>query len=115
MLRWTSEREGSPRSRRHVDRVFPVAKSGARTEASEPVATQSQKHYALSANSFQVARNNTASSRAVMKKNRVEIQCRAKGLRLTEQRRVIAEVLSHSRDHPDVAELHRRAQKRDDH
>jgi Fur family transcriptional regulator, ferric uptake regulator len=29
-------------------------------------------------------------------------------------RRVIAEVLSRSRDHPDVVELHRRARKRDD-
>jgi Fur family ferric uptake transcriptional regulator len=38
----------------------------------------------------------------------------AKGLRLTEQRRVIAEVLSESRDHPDVEELHARAQARDE-
>ncbi|KPQ14974.1 MAG: Mn-responsive transcriptional regulator Mur [Rhodobacteraceae bacterium HLUCCA09] len=38
----------------------------------------------------------------------------AKGLRLTEQRRVIAEVLSESRDHPDVEELHSRAQARDE-
>ncbi|MEE4117834.1 MAG: Fur family transcriptional regulator [Paracoccaceae bacterium] len=37
-----------------------------------------------------------------------------KGLRLTEQRRVIAEVLSESRDHPDVEELHARAQARDE-
>jgi Fur family transcriptional regulator, ferric uptake regulator len=49
-----------------------------------------------------------------MQKDRVEMECRSKGLRLTGQRRVIAEVLSRSRDHPDVAELHRRAQKRDD-
>jgi Fur family transcriptional regulator, ferric uptake regulator len=47
-------------------------------------------------------------------KNPIEMQCRAKGLRLTKQRRVIAEVLSRSRDHPDVAELHRRAQERDE-
>ena len=38
----------------------------------------------------------------------------AKGLRLTEQRRVIAEVLSQSTDHPDVEELHARAQARDE-
>jgi Fur family transcriptional regulator, ferric uptake regulator len=47
-------------------------------------------------------------------KNRIEMKCRAKGLRLTKQRRVIAEVLSRSHDHPDVPELHRRTQKRDD-
>jgi Fur family ferric uptake transcriptional regulator len=39
----------------------------------------------------------------------VEKRCLAKGLRMTEQRRVIARVLSDSRDHPDVEELHRRA------
>jgi len=38
----------------------------------------------------------------------------ARGLRLTEQRRVIAEVLSESHDHPDVEELHARAQARDE-
>jgi Fur family ferric uptake transcriptional regulator len=38
----------------------------------------------------------------------------AKGLRLTEQRRVIAEVLSESTDHPDVEELHARATARDE-
>lgn len=39
----------------------------------------------------------------------IEALCQAKGLRITEQRRVIARVLSESRDHPDVEELHRRA------
>ena len=38
----------------------------------------------------------------------------AKGLRLTEQRRVIAEVLAESTDHPNVEELHARAQARDE-
>jgi len=38
----------------------------------------------------------------------------AKGLRLTEQRRVIAEILSESTDHPDVEELHARATARDE-
>jgi len=38
----------------------------------------------------------------------------AKGLRLTDQRRVIAEVLSESTDHPDVEELHARATARDE-
>jgi Fur family ferric uptake transcriptional regulator len=45
--------------------------------------------------------------------NRIEAQCRAKGIRLTGQRRLIAEVLSGAKDHPDVPELHRRVGKRD--
>jgi len=36
-------------------------------------------------------------------------RCEAKGLRLTEQRRVIARVLESSDDHPDVEELYARA------
>lgn len=40
-------------------------------------------------------------------------RCAAKGLRMTEQRRVIAEVLETSRDHPDVEELYARAATRD--
>lgn len=39
----------------------------------------------------------------------IEALCHAKGLRITEQRRVIARILSEARDHPDVEELHRRA------
>ena len=39
----------------------------------------------------------------------VEALCHEKGLRITEQRRVIAQVLSDAEDHPDVEELHRRA------
>ncbi len=41
--------------------------------------------------------------------DRVELKCLEKGLRMTEQRRVIARVLSGARDHPDVEELHRRS------
>ena len=37
-------------------------------------------------------------------------RCEDKGLRMTGQRRVIAEVLESSRDHPDVEELYARAQ-----
>ncbi|MCU0909122.1 MAG: transcriptional repressor [Rhodobacteraceae bacterium] len=36
-------------------------------------------------------------------------RCEAKGLRLTDQRRVIAGVLEAATDHPDVEELHARA------
>ncbi len=39
----------------------------------------------------------------------IEALCLSKGLRITEQRRVIARVLSATQDHPDVEELHRRA------
>ena len=39
----------------------------------------------------------------------LEALCHEKGLRITDQRRVIARVLSDSADHPDVEELHRRA------
>lgn len=39
----------------------------------------------------------------------IEQKCVEKGLRMTEQRRVIARVLSSADDHPDAEELHRRA------
>jgi Fur family transcriptional regulator, ferric uptake regulator len=39
----------------------------------------------------------------------LEAQCEEKGMRMTEQRRVVARVLEMSHDHPDVEELHRRA------
>ncbi len=39
----------------------------------------------------------------------IEALCAEKGLRITEQRRVIARVLSESEDHPDVEALHERA------
>ncbi len=43
----------------------------------------------------------------------IEEQCSAKGMRMTEQRRVIAQVIESATDHPDVEELHRRAVKID--
>jgi Fur family ferric uptake transcriptional regulator len=39
----------------------------------------------------------------------LEALCAERGLRITEQRRVIARVLSEAEDHPDVEQLHRRA------
>lgn len=39
----------------------------------------------------------------------IEALCHERGLRITEQRRVIARVLSESTDHPDVEKLHERA------
>lgn len=44
----------------------------------------------------------------------IEQACAAKGMRMTEQRRVIARVLGASQDHPDVEELYRRAVRIDD-
>lgn len=41
--------------------------------------------------------------------DRLEKLCAEKGLRMTDQRRTIARVLSLSNDHPDAEELHRRA------
>ncbi len=40
--------------------------------------------------------------------SKIEIKCKEKGVRLTEQRKVIAQVMSESKDHPDVDELHKR-------
>ena len=47
--------------------------------------------------------------------DRIENLCIEKGMRMTEQRRVIARVLSESADHPDVDELFRRAHAVDPH
>ena len=40
---------------------------------------------------------------------RLEKLCMDKGMRMTEQRRIIARVLSNATDHPDVEELYRRS------
>lgn len=45
--------------------------------------------------------------------DRLEKLCAEKGLRMTEQRRIIARVLSAAEDHPDAEELHRRANELD--
>jgi Fur family transcriptional regulator, ferric uptake regulator len=47
--------------------------------------------------------------------DRIEKLCLEKNMRMTEQRRVIARVLSEATDHPDVEELHRRAHSVDPH
>jgi Fur family ferric uptake transcriptional regulator len=47
--------------------------------------------------------------------DRIEKLCLEKNMRMTEQRRVIARVLSAAHDHPDVEELHRRAHAVDPH
>ncbi|WP_299618154.1 Fur family transcriptional regulator [Pelagibius sp.] len=45
--------------------------------------------------------------------DRLEKLCIEKGLKMTEQRRVIARVLSESTDHPDVEMVYQRASARD--
>ena len=45
--------------------------------------------------------------------NVIENKCAEKGVRLTEQRRLVAKVMSESNDHPDVDELHKRVTKSD--
>ena len=45
--------------------------------------------------------------------SRVERLCLDKGLKMTEQRRVIARVLSDAADHPDAGEVYRRATEAD--
>jgi Fur family ferric uptake transcriptional regulator len=45
--------------------------------------------------------------------SRIERLCIERGLKMTEQRRLIARVLSDSGDHPDVEELYRRAVAQD--
>ncbi|WP_394269652.1 Fur family transcriptional regulator [Qipengyuania sp.] len=47
--------------------------------------------------------------------HRIDLEqlCQDKGLRITEQRRIIARVLSESDDHPDVEMLHDRASRID--
>ena len=47
--------------------------------------------------------------------DRIEKLCIEKGMRMTDQRRVVARVLSTAHDHPDVEELYRRAHTFDPH
>ena len=46
--------------------------------------------------------------------SKIEDKCEQKGVRLTDQRRLIAQVMSQSSDHPDVDELHQRISKIDE-
>ena len=45
--------------------------------------------------------------------NNIQQKCKIKGVRLTDQRKIIADVMSGSNDHPDVDELHKRVNKID--
>jgi len=46
-------------------------------------------------------------------KSIIEEKCVKQGVRLTDQRRLIAKIMSESEDHPDVDELHKRVSKLD--
>ena len=46
-------------------------------------------------------------------KSSIEDKCVKKGVRLTEQRRLIAKIMSEANNHPDVDELHKRVNKLD--
>jgi len=52
---------------------------------------------------------------SALKPRDIEAQCTASGMRMTEQRRVIARVLASAEDHPDVEELYRRCAAVDNH
>jgi len=43
----------------------------------------------------------------------IEQKCISKGVKLTDQRKIIAKIMSDSQDHPDVDELYKRASKID--
>ena len=43
----------------------------------------------------------------------IEKKCLSKGVKLTDQRRIIAKVMSEANDHPDVDELYNRVSKID--
>ena len=43
----------------------------------------------------------------------IEQKCTAKGVKLTDQRKIIAKIMSDSQDHPDVDELYKRTSKID--
>src|ERR1700744_5707976 len=53
-------------------------------------------------------------SPSAAKTSPIEARCAATGMRMTEQRRVIARVLAEAIDHPDVEELYRRCAAIDD-
>ena len=54
-------------------------------------------------------------SKASTKETPLETVCAQKGLRMTGQRRIIAQVLSTSDDHPDVEEVYKRSSAVDPH
>lgn len=60
-------------------------------------------------------KNMSDKAQAPLNLGTIEEQCLQKGMRMTEQRRIVARVLSSANDHPDVEELYRRAAAIDPH
>ncbi|GLK68800.1 transcriptional repressor [Hansschlegelia plantiphila] len=56
-----------------------------------------------------MSRSGTAANVTTQRADSIEHLCAAKGMRMTDQRRVIARVVESADDHPDVEELYRRA------
>ncbi|MEM8574221.1 MAG: Fur family transcriptional regulator [Pseudomonadota bacterium] len=54
-----------------------------------------------------------AMTKQTKRESRLERLCADRGLRMTGQRRIIAQILSEAHDHPDAEEVYRRAVKRD--
>ena len=46
-------------------------------------------------------------------RDNIEERCKQKGVKLTDQRKLIAQTMSNSHDHPNVDELHKRVSKID--
>ena len=69
------------------------------------------------AQSFSLEQNWTIPSlvdeRVTFMSDKIIERCEAMGLRMTEQRRIIADVLEDSKDHPDVEALYERASEKD--
>lgn len=61
------------------------------------------------------SRPTRAMSKQTKPESRLERLCAERGLRMTGQRRIIAQVLSEANDHPNVEEVYRRVAKRDPH
>ena len=54
-----------------------------------------------------------AKPRVIRMNDTIKERCEVKGLRMTEQRRIIADVIEDSEDHPDVEALYLRASDKD--
>lgn len=59
------------------------------------------------------SRTPKAMSKPTRRESRLERLCTERGLRMTGQRRIIAQVLSEADDHPDAEEVYRRVAERD--
>src|SRR6202011_3126859 len=122
----TYPRDGSPLAARSAKSDAATATIRGRGAPREPpwccAATSGDLNHAMSAADFapgasfvMLAHGGTATECGMAESRaNIEALCAAKGMRMTEQRRVIARVLARSADHPDVEELYRRCAEVDD-